>query len=207
MNFLKKNPELVSLLNGIRFVAKDYAIASVLHSILYIIYMAMVGQSVLDGALMRPNAVEFVNFGTSMMFLYVTIGVVGSLALIRLRDAITCIRSAVHAILITLFTIVSLPAFNQLMAPVLTLVAVILIIVIPKSFDFLYETETIKLQPLAHAIEVNVQTESNIDVDHVQSVLEAKFGDAEPVSPEELAEIADKAEQESQGDVQGDVNE
>lgn len=201
MNFLKKNPELVSLLNGIRFVAKDYAIASILHSILYIIYMAMVGQSVLDGALMRPNAVEFVNFGTSMMFLYVTISVVGSLALIRLRDAITCIRSAVHAILITLFTIVSLPAFNQLMAPVLTLVAVILIIAIPKSFDFLYETETIKLQPLAHAIEVNVQTDSNIDVDHVQSVLEAKFGDAEPVSPEELADIADKAEQESQGDV------
>ena len=201
MNFLKKNPELVSLLNGIRFVAKDYAIASILHSILYIIYMAMVGQSVLDGALMRPNAVEFVNFGTSMMFLYVTIGVVGSLALIRLRDAITCIRSAVHAILITLFTIVSLPAFNQLMAPVLTLVAVILIIAIPKSFDFLYETELGTSEPMLHAIAVNVQTDSNIDVEHVQNVLEAKFGDAEPVSAEELAEIADKAEQESQGDV------
>ena len=201
MNYLKKNPELVALLNGIRFVAKDYAIASILHSILYIIYMAMVGQSVLDGALMRPNAVQFVNFGTSMMFLYVTIGVVGSLALIRLRDAITCIRSAVHAILITLFTIISLPAFNQLMAPVLTLVAVILIIVIPKSFDFLYETEMVTSEPMLHAVAVNVQPDSNIDVDHVQSVLEAKFGDAEPVSSEELAEIADKAEQESQGDV------
>ena len=54
---------------------------------------------------------------------------------------------------------------------------------------------------MANAIAVNVQTESNIDVDYVQTVLEAKFGDAEPVSPEELAEIADKAEQESQGDV------
>lgn len=201
MKYLKKNPEIVGLLKGIRFVANDYAIASILHSILYIIYMAMIGQSVLDGALMRPNAVEFVNFGTSMMFLYVTIGVVGSLALIRLRDAITCIRSAIHAILITLFTIVSLPAFNQLMAPVLTLVAVILIIVIPKSFDFLYETETVRLEPMANAIAVNVHTESNIDVDHVKTVLEAKFGDAEPVSPEELAEIADNAEQESQGDV------
>lgn len=201
MNYLKKNPEFVGLLKGIRFVAKDYAIASILHSILYIIYMAMVGQSVLDGALMRPNAVQFVNFGTSMMFLYVTIGVVGSLALIRLRDAITCIRSAVHAILITLFTIISLPAFNQLMAPVLTLVAVILIIVIPKSFDFLYETEMVTSESMLHAVAVNVQTDSNIDVDHVQSVLEAKFGDAEPVSSEELADIADKAEQESQGDV------
>lgn len=202
MKYLKKNPEIVGLLKGIRFVANDYAIVSILHSILYIIYMAMIGQSVLDGALMRPNAVQFVNFGTSLMFLFVTMSVTGSVIWnIKFTDTLACIRRCLHAILITLFTIISLPAFNQLMAPVLTLVAVILIIVIPKSFDFLYETETIKLQPLAHAVEVNVQTDSNIDVGHVQSVLEAKFGDAEPVSPEELAEIADKAEQESQGDV------
>lgn len=202
MNYLKKNPELVALLNGIRFVAKDYAIASILHSILYIIYMAMVGQSVLDGALMRPNAVQFVNFGTSLMFLFVTMSVTGSVIWnIKFTDTLACIRRCLHAILITSFTIISIPAFNQLMAPVLTLVAVILIIVIPKSFDFLYETETVRLEPMANAIAVNVHTESNIDVDHVKTVLEAKFGDAEPVSPEELAEIADKAEQESQGDV------
>lgn len=202
MNYLKKNPELVGLLKGIRFVAKDYAIASILHSILYIIYMAMVGQSVLDGALMRPNAVQFVNFGTSLMFLFVTMSVTGSIIWnIKFTDTFACIRRCLHAILLTLFTIISIPAFNQLMAPMLTMVAVILIIVIPKSFDFLYETETVRLEPMANAIAVNVQTESNIDVDHVQTVLEAKFGDAEPVSPEELAEIADKAEQESQGDV------
>lgn len=202
MNYLKKNPELVALLKGIRFVAKDYAIASILHSILYIIYMAMVGQSVLDGALIRPNAVQFVNFGTSLMFLFVTMSVAGNIIWnIKFTDIIACVRRCLHAILITLFTIISLPAFNQLMAPVLTLVAVILIIVIPKSFDFLYETEMVTSEPMLHAVAVNVQTDSNIDVDHVQSVLEAKFGDAEPVSPEELAEIADKAEQESQGDV------
>ena len=202
MNYLKKNPELVALLNGIRFVAKDYAIASILHSILYIIYMAMVGQSVLDGALIRPNAVQFVNFGTSLMFLFVTMSVAGNIIWnIKFTDTIACVRRCLHAILLTLFTIISLPAFNQLMAPVLTLVAVILIIVIPKSFDFLYETEMVTSEPMLHAVAVNVQTDSNIDVDHVQSVLEAKFGDAEPVSPEELAEIADKAEQESQGDV------
>lgn len=202
MNYLKKNPELVGLLKGIRFVAKDYAIASILHSILYIIYMAMVGQSVLDGALIRPNAVQFVNFGTSLMFLFVTMSVAGNIIWnIKFTDTIACVRRCLHAILLTLFTIISLPAFNQLMAPMLTMVAVILIIVIPKSFDFLYETETVRLEPMANAIAVNVQTESNIDVDHVQTVLEAKFGDAEPVSPEELADIADKAEQESQGDV------
>lgn len=202
MNYLKKNPELVGLLKGIRFVAKDYAIASILHSILYIIYMAMVGQSVLDGALIRPNAVQFVNFGTSLMFLFVTMSVAGNIIWnIKFTDTIACVRRCLHAILLTLFTIISLPAFNQLMAPMLTMVAVILIIVIPKSFDFLYETETVRLEPMANAIAVNVQTESNIDVDYVQTVLEAKFGDAEPVSPEELAEIADKAEQESQGDV------
>lgn len=202
MNYLKKNPELVGLLKGIRFVAKDYAIASILHSILYIIYMAMIGQSVLDGALMRPNAVQFVNFGTSLMFLFVTMSVTGSIIWnIKFTDTLACIRRCLHAILITLFTIVSLPAFNQLMAPVLTLVAVILIILIPNSFDFFYETEMVTSEPMLHAVAVNVQTDSNIDVDHVQNVLEAKFGDAEPVSPEELAEIADKAEQESQGDV------
>jgi hypothetical protein len=202
MNYLKKNPELVGLLKGIRFVAKDYAIASILHSILYIIYMAMVGQSVLDGALIRPNAVQFVNFGTSLMFLFVTMSVAGNIIWnIKFTDTIACIRRCLHAILITSFTIISIPAFNQLMAPMLTMVAVILIIVIPKSFDFLYETETVRLEPMANAIAVNVHTESNIDVDHVKTVLEAKFGDAEPVSPEELAEIADKAEQESQGDV------
>lgn len=202
MNYLKKNPEFVGLLKGIRFVAKDYAIASILHSILYIIYMAMVGQSVLDGALMRPNAVQFVNFGTSLMFLFVTMSVAGSIIWnIKFTDTIACVRRCLHAILLTLFTIISLPAFNQLMAPMLTMVAIILIIVIPKSFDFLYETEKVRLEPLLHAVAVDVQTESNIDVDYVQTVLEAKFGDAEPVSPEELAEIADKAEQESQGDV------
>ncbi len=202
MNYLKKNPELVGLLKGIRFVAKDYAIASILHSILYIIYMAMVGQSVLDGALIRPNAVQFVNFGTSLMFLFVTMSVAGNIIWnIKFTDTIACVRRCLHAILLTLFTIISLPAFNQLMDPVLTLIAVILIIVIPKSFDFLYKTETVTLEPMLHAVAVDVQTESNIDVDYVQTVLEAKFGDAEPVSPEELAEIADKAEQESQGDV------
>lgn len=202
MKYLKKNPELVGLLKGIRFVAQDYAIASILHSILYIIYMAMIGQSVLDGALMRPNAVQFVNFGTSLMFLFVTMSVTGSVIWnIKFTDTLACIRRCLHAILITSFTIISIPAFNQLMAPMLTMVAVILIIVIPKSFDFLYETETVTSEPMLHAVAVNVQTDSNIDVDHVQSVLEAKFGDAEPVSSEELAEIADKAEQESQGDV------
>jgi hypothetical protein len=202
MNYLKKNPELVGLLKGIRFVAKDYAIASILHSILYIIYMAMVGQSVLDGALIRPNAVQFVNFGTSLMFLFVTMSVAGNIIWnIKFTDTIACVRRCLHAILLTLFTIISLPAFNQLMAPMLTMVAIILIIVIPKSFDFLYETEKVRLEPMSHVVAVDVQTESNIDVDHVQTVLEAKFGEAEPVSPEELADIADKAEQESQGDV------
>lgn len=202
MNYLKKNPELVGLLKGIRFVAKDYAIASILHSILYIIYMAMVGQSVLDGALIRPNAVQFVNFGTSLMFLFVTMSVAGNIIWnIKFTDTIACVRRCLHAILLTLFTIISLPAFNQLMAPMLTMVAIILIIVIPKSFDFLYETEKVRLEPMSHAVAVDVQTESNIDVDYVQTVLEAKFGEAEPVSPEELADIADKAEQESQGDV------
>lgn len=202
MNYLKKNPELVGLLKGIRFVAKDYAIASILHSILYIIYMAMVGQSVLDGALIRPNAVQFVNFGTSLMFLFVTMSVAGNIIWnIKFTDIIACVRRCLHAILLTLFTIISLPAFNQLMAPMLTMVAIILIIVIPKSFDFLYETEKVRLEPMSHVVAVDVQTESNIDVDHVQTVLEAKFGEAEPVSPEELADIADKAEQESQGDV------
>lgn len=202
MNYLKKNPELAGLLKGIRFVAKDYAIASILHSILYIIYMAMVGQSVLDGALIRPNAVQFVNFGTSLMFLFVTMSVVGGIIWnIQFTDMIVCIRRCLHAILLTLFTVMSIPSFNELMSPMLTLIAVILIIVIPKSFDFLYETETVRLEPMANAIAVNVETDSNIDVDYVQSVLEAKFGEVEPVSPEELAEIADKAEQESQGDV------
>jgi hypothetical protein len=202
MNYLKKNPELVGLLKGIRFVAKDYAIASILHSILYIIYMAMVGQSVLDGALIRPNAVQFVNFGTSLMFLFVTMSVAGNIIWnIKFTDTIACVRRCLHAILLTLFTIISLPAFNQLMAPMLTMVAIILIIVIPKSFDFLYETEKVRLEPMSHVVAVDVQTESNIDVDYVQTVLEAKFGEAEPVSPEELADIADKAEQESQGDV------
>lgn len=202
MNYLKKNPELVGLLKGIRFVAKDYAIASILHSILYIIYMAMVGQSVLDGALIRPNAVQFVNFGTSLMFLFVTMSVAGNIIWnIKFTDTIACVRRCLHAILLTLFTIISLPAFNQLMAPMLTMVAIILIIVIPKSFDFLYETEKVRLEPMSHVVAVDVQTESNIDVDYVQTVLEAKFGEAEPVSPEELANIADKAEQESQGDV------
>ena len=202
MNYLKKNPELVGLLNGIRFVAKDYAIASILHSILYIIYMAMVGQSVLDGALIRPNAVQFVNFGTSLMFLFVTMSVTGSIIWnIKFTDTLACIRRCIHAILLTLFTVMSIPSFNELMSPMLTLVAVILILAIPKSFDFLYETETVRLEPMGNAIAVNVQTESNIDVDYVKTVLEAKFGDAEPVSPEELAEIAVKAEQESQGDV------
>lgn len=202
MNYLKKNPELVGLLKGIRFVAKDYAIASILHSILYIIYMAMVGQSVLDGALIRPNAVQFVNFGTSLMFLFVTMSVAGNIIWnIKFTDTIACVRRCLHAILLTLFTIISLPAFNQLMAPMLTMVAIILIIVIPKSFDFLYETEKVRLEPMSHVVAVDVQTESNIDVDYVQMVLEAKFGEAEPVSPEELADIADKAEQESQGDV------
>lgn len=202
MNYLKKNPELVGLLKGIRFVAKDYAIASILHSILYIIYMAMVGQSVLDGALIRPNAVQFVNFGTSLMFLFVTMSVAGNIIWnIKFTDTIACVRRCLHTILLTLFTIISLPAFNQLMAPMLTMVAIILIIVIPKSFDFLYETEKVRLEPMSHVVAVDVQTESNIDVDYVQTVLEAKFGEAEPVSPEELADIADKAEQESQGDV------
>lgn len=202
MNYLKKNPELVGLLKGIRFVAKDYVIASILHSILYIIYMAMVGQSVLDGALIRPNAVQFVNFGTSLMFLFVTMSVAGNIIWnIKFTDTIACVRRCLHAILLTLFTIISLPAFNQLMAPMLTMVAIILIIVIPKSFDFLYETEKVRLEPMSHVVAVDVQTESNIDVDYVQTVLEAKFGEAEPVSPEELADIADKAEQESQGDV------
>ena len=202
MNYLKKNPELVGLLKGIRFVAKDYAIASILHSILYILYMAMVGQSVLDGALIRPNAVQFVNFGTSLMFLFVTMSVAGNIIWnIKFTDTIACVRRCLHAILLTLFTIISLPAFNQLMAPMLTMVAIILIIVIPKSFDFLYETEKVRLEPMSHVVAVDVQTESNIDVDYVQTVLEAKFGEAEPVSPEELADIADKAEQESQGDV------
>lgn len=202
MNYLKKNPELVGLLKGIQFVAKDYAIASILHSILYIIYMAMVGQSVLDGALIRPNAVQFVNFGTSLMFLFVTMSVAGNIIWnIKFTDTIACVRRCLHAILLTLFTIISLPAFNQLMAPMLTMVAIILIIVIPKSFDFLYETEKVRLEPMSHVVAVDVQTESNIDVDYVQTVLEAKFGEAEPVSPEELADIADKAEQESQGDV------
>lgn len=202
MNYLKKNPEFVGLLKGIRFVAKDYAIASILHSILYIIYMAMVGQSVLDGALIRPNAVQFVNFGTSLMFLFVTMSVAGNIIWnIKFTDTIACVRRCLHAILLTLFTIISLPAFNQLMAPMLTMVAIILIIVIPKSFDFLYETEKVRLEPMSHVVAVDVQTESNIDVDYVQTVLEAKFGEAEPVSPEELADIADKAEQESQGDV------
>lgn len=202
MNYLKKNPELVGLLKGIRFVAKDYAIASILHSILYIIYMAMVGQSVLDGALIRPNAVQFVNFGTSLMFLFVTMSVAGNIIWnIKFTDTIACVRRCLHAILLTLFTIISLPAFNQLMAPMLTMVVIILIIVIPKSFDFLYETEKVRLEPMSHVVAVDVQTKSNIDVDYVQTVLEAKFGEAEPVSPEELADIADKAEQESQGDV------
>ena len=200
MNYLKKNPELVGLLQGIRFVAKDYAIASILHSIWYIIYMAMVGQSVLDGVLIRPNAAQFVNFTTSMMFLFVTLSVVGSIVWsIKFDDMIACIRRCIHAILITLFTIMSVPSFNSLMSPTLTLVSVILIIVIPKSFDFLYTMKHVIAEPVGLA--VNVQTESNIDIDHVQTVLEAKFGDAEPVSPEELAEIANKAEQESQGDV------
>ena len=195
--FIKKFNNLLSCI--IAF-AQIVVRATLAHVALYILYMAVAGNSILNGALMRPTVDGFITFGSELLMVYLAIMSAIVLAFSIVSDAYKWLSAGIKSLLVVMLTYLLLPGFNRIHI-VMFLVCLFIIIVYPRirpaQYDCLddsdFNTVSRNLQ------EINKDNHPDIDVEYVENILKAKYGEVERVSQEELSKIMNDSDGEDDG--------
>lgn len=122
---------VVAIFKGVLSVAKIIVSAVLVHTVMYIMYLAVAGSSIKNGALINPNAENFVQFNSSVLMVVTPIILFCIVGGWIISKSVYTVSYIFGTMLVTLLAYYYGPYYDVIPAPNLFLISVVLWCVLP----------------------------------------------------------------------------